>query len=151
MLTYYLLALGIVVVDQVVKYLTVANINLGQTVELIPNILSLTYIRNTGAAWSILEGRMLFFYLITIIVVGVLIYFLHHDAKGKPFYATSIAFLLGGALGNFFDRLRLQYVIDMFQLEFIDFPIFNIADLFITLGVMLMVSVLVYEEFFKGK
>ena len=67
------LTIILVIIDQVTKYLTVQNIELGQVIEFIPNIVSLTYIRNTGAAFSILEGQMWFFYIVTIIVIGVLI------------------------------------------------------------------------------
>lgn len=150
-LIYYFIAIGIIIIDQFTKYLTVSNIELGQIVDFIPGLLSFTYVQNTGAAWSILEGRMIFFYIVTIIVVGLLIYFLHHDAKGSRLLSLAIAMMIGGAIGNFIDRLLYQYVIDMVRLEFISFPIFNVADMALTLGVGLMLIGVIYEEFIKNK
>lgn len=149
MFKYYIIAAIIVIIDQITKFLTVQNIPLGESMEVIPGIFSLTYIQNTGAAWSILEGQMAFFYIVTIIVVIMLVYFLHKEAKGEPLFALSISFILGGALGNFIDRLHLQYVIDMFQLDFITFPIFNIADSALTIGVVIMLIYVIKDEFIQ--
>lgn len=151
MIKYYLIAGIIIIVDQITKYLTVTNINLGEIAEFIPGVLSFTYVRNTGAAWSILEGRMIFFYLVTIFVVGLLLYFLHHDAKGSTILSTAIAMMIGGAIGNFIDRVLLQFVIDMFRLEFMSFPIFNVADVALTLGVVVMIIGVIYEEFYANQ
>lgn len=149
MFKYYIIAAIIVIIDQITKFLTVQNIPLGESMEVIPGIFSLTYIQNTGAAWSILEGQMAFFYIVTIIVVIMLVYFLHKEAKGEPLFAIAISFILGGALGNFIDRLHLQYVIDMFQLDFISFPIFNIADSALTIGVIVMLIYVIKDEFIQ--
>lgn len=134
---YYLLSFIIVLIDQVSKYLTQAYVDLGQQVEWIPGLLSVTHIHNTGAAWSILEGQMWFFYIVTVIVVVMIIYYMQ-QMKDEPLLKTGLAFILGGALGNFIDRLLHQYVIDMIQLDFIDFPIFNLADTALTIGVILL-------------
>lgn len=151
MITYYIIALSIIIVDQITKALTVNQISLGETVDFIPGLLSFTYVQNTGAAWSILEGRMVFFYIVTLFVVGFLIYFLHHDAKDSRILSFAISLMIGGAIGNFIDRVLFQYVIDMLRLEFISFPIFNIADIALTLGVVLMMAGVIYEEFIVKK
>lgn len=134
---YYLLSFIIVLIDQVSKYLTQAYVDLGQQIEWIPGLLSVTHIHNMGAAWSILEGQMWFFYIVTVIVVVMIIYYMQ-QMKDEPLLKTGLAFILGGALGNFIDRLLHQYVIDMIQLDFIDFPIFNLADTALTIGVILL-------------
>lgn len=134
---YYLLSFIIVLIDQVSKYLTQAYVDLGQQIEWIPGLLSVTHIHNTGAAWSILEGQMWFFYIVTVIVVVMIIYYMQ-QMKNEPLLKTGLAFILGGAVGNFIDRLMHQYVIDMIQLDFIDFPIFNLADTALTIGVILL-------------
>ncbi|MDO5456802.1 MAG: signal peptidase II [Atopococcus tabaci] len=134
---YYLLSFIIVIVDQLSKYLTTAYIELGEQVEGLPGLLSITHIHNTGAAWSILEGQMWFFYIVTVIVALMIIYYMQ-QTKNQPLLQTGLAFILGGAVGNFIDRLLHQYVIDMIQLDFIDFPIFNIADMALTVGVILL-------------
>lgn len=140
------LTIILVIIDQVTKYLTVQNIELGQVIEFIPNIVSLTYIRNTGAAFSILEGQMWFFYIVTIIVIGVLIYYMYTEAKKDRMLGILLSFILAGAIGNFIDRLMLQYVVDMIKLEFIDFAIFNVADSYLTVGVILLFFYTFYQE-----
>lgn len=140
------LTIILVIIDQFTKYLTVQNIELGQVIEFIPNIVSLTYIRNTGAAFSILEGQMWFFYIVTIIVIGVLIYYMYTEAKKDRMLGILLSFILAGAIGNFIDRLMLQYVVDMIKLEFIDFAIFNVADSYLTVGVILLFIYTFYQE-----
>lgn len=151
MIIYYIIAMILIGLDQLSKYLTVQEVALGEVVPVIPNVLSLTYIRNSGAAWSILEDQMIFFYVITIVVVGALIYFLHTEGKKSPIASTGIAFIMGGAIGNFIDRLHLKYVIDMIRLEFINFPIFNVADMALTIGVIILIGYIVYDELVKKK
>ena len=144
---YYLsLTTLLVIIDQVTKYLTVQNIALYEQIEFIPGFMSWTYIQNTGAAWSILEGQMWFFYLVTIIVSGVILYFLYTEGKNDRIYGTILAIILGGTLGNFIDRLLHQYVIDMIKVEFISFPVFNVADSFLTVGVILLFIYSIYLE-----
>ncbi len=134
---YYFIALLIVLFDQILKYWIHNQFALGEKTEIIPSFLSLTHVQNTGAAWSILEGHMWFFYIVTLLVVGVVIYSMQKP-RNHPLMQTALAFILGGAIGNFIDRLLHRYVIDMFMVEFIDFPVFNIADMALTIGVVLM-------------
>ena len=146
MLVYYALATLIVCIDQFTKYLVVQNIPLHSAVEFIPKVVSLTYIQNNGAAWSILEGQFALFYIVTAIVTITIIYYLQKYAKGDRLLALSLSFILGGTIGNFIDRLFLKYVIDMIQLEFIHFPIFNIADSALVIGVALLIVYLIIDE-----
>ncbi|MCC5895871.1 MAG: signal peptidase II [Alkalibacterium sp.] len=147
MLLFYMIAVIIVGIDQLTKYLTVQTIPLHDTLEWIPNVVSFTHHRNTGAAWSILEGQMLFFYIITVVIVGVIIYYLHTYGKQDKLFGLSLSLILGGAIGNFIDRLFLQYVVDMVRLEFINFPIFNVADMALSIGVTLMIIYLIMDEY----
>lgn len=144
---YYLsLTTILVIIDQLTKYLTVQNIALYDQVDFIPGFMSWTYIQNTGAAWSILEGQMWFFYLVTVIVSAVILYFLYTEGKKDRIFGTILAIILGGTLGNFIDRLLYQYVIDMIKVEFISFPVFNVADSFLTVGVILLFVYSLYLE-----
>lgn len=144
---YYLsLTTILVIIDQLTKYLTVQNIALYDQVDFIPGFMSWTYIQNTGAAWSILEGKMWFFYLVTVIVSTVILYFLYTEGKKDRIFGTILAIILGGTLGNFIDRLLYQYVIDMIKVEFISFPVFNVADSFLTVGVILLFVYSLYLE-----
>ena len=129
------------IVDQLTKYLVVTQMNLGQSIPLIDNFLYITSHRNEGAAWGILQGKMMFFYIITLVVVGVVIVWLSRlDVKKDKLLVIALAFILGGALGNFIDRVFYQHVVDFIDTYIFgyDFPIFNIADSALSIGVALM-------------
>lgn len=146
LLIYLLVAAGIVVVDQIVKWWTVTNTALGEVHSFIPNILSLTYIQNTGAAMGILEGKMWIFYIITVVAVGACLYLLWRFRKGSKLLGFGIALILAGAIGNFIDRVRLGYVVDMFKTDFVDFWIFNVADAALSVGVIVIFIYLFLDE-----
>lgn len=148
---YFLISAILIGIDQWVKYWTVANIRLHESMDFIPSILSLTYIRNTGAAWSILEGQMWFFFIITIVAVVVVTYLLIKYRNEHWLFTVGLSFVLSGALGNFIDRMRLGYVVDMFQTEFMNFPIFNVADVSLFVGVAFIFIYTLFEEKLKGK
>lgn len=142
-----LVAMIAVALDQITKALVVANIPLGGYAEAIPGFFHLTYIQNTGAAFSMLEGRRTFFLLITAVFLGIVIYCVVKKVLTKP-YLWILAVITGGAIGNLIDRLLYGYVVDMIALDFIDFAIFNVADIFVTCGAAVLV---VYCLFFDRK
>ena len=149
-----LFAGAIVALDQVTKYLTVANIELYEKVSFLPGVLGLTYVRNTGGAWSLFSG-MLWLFVAVFAVMTVLILW-EYFKKPLPFTKFErwcIAAIYGGGLGNIIDRVRLGYVVDMLETEFISFPVFNVADCFITCGcIALMVSLVFFnKEFWKDE
>ena len=146
LVAYFLISALLVGLDQWSKYLTVQNISLGETKEFIPGFLSLTHLRNTGAAWSLLEGKMIFFYVITVIVSVVIIYLLIKNYKKSIWYSVGLSFVLAGAIGNFIDRVRLGYVVDMLQTDFMNFPIFNVADNTLVVGVICIFIYLILDE-----
>ncbi|OFI47734.1 signal peptidase II [Floricoccus penangensis] len=140
-----------VAADQFVKFWTVKNIPLGDSIPFIKNILSLTHLQNTGAAWSMFEGKQWFFTIITAIALVVGTYYLVKNINKNNGISYSIALIIAGTLGNFIDRVRLGYVVDMFQLDFINFPIFNVADSFLTVGLILIYICIFREDSKKGK
>ena len=141
LLFYALFAAGIVAADQLTKYLTVANIALGQRVDWLPGFLSLTYYQNTGAAFSSLEGQMWLFILIFVAFTLALVWEHRHNSMNfSTFDWWCIVAVYGGGLGNMIDRLRLGYVVDMIRTEFMVFPIFNVADCFITCGCIALMA-----------
>lgn len=146
LVVYFLISALLVGLDQWSKYLTVQNISLGETKEFIPGFLSLTHLRNTGAAWSLLEGKMIFFCVITVIVSVVIIYLLIKNYKKSIWYSVGLSFVLAGAIGNFIDRVRLGYVVDMLQTDFMNFPIFNVADSTLVVGVICIFIYLILDE-----
>ncbi|WP_417900613.1 signal peptidase II [Bacillus haimaensis] len=143
---YYLIALFIIIVDQVTKYLVVQYMELGENIPIIENFLYLSSHRNQGAAWGILQGQMYFFYIITMgVVIGLIIY-LQKLPNDQKWMKLALSLMLGGAVGNFIDRLLHQEVIDFIN-TFIfsyDFPIFNVADsaLVIGVGIILVLTLL---------
>ncbi|WP_215113480.1 signal peptidase II [Exiguobacterium sp. s63] len=145
---YYGLAILLIFLDQLTKWVVVQTMTIGQTIEVIPNLLYWTSYRNKGAAWGMLEGQMVFFFVITMLVVAGLTYFMHKEVKGYHLLGYSVGLLLAGAIGNFIDRLFRGEVVD-----FVDtypfgynFPIFNVADMALTFGVILMVVGILFEE-----
>ncbi|WP_405102335.1 signal peptidase II [Oceanobacillus sp. FSL H7-0719] len=148
MLRYYLVALIVILIDQFTKWLVVANMEIGQRIPIIEDFFYLTSHRNSGAAWGILQGQMFFFYIITMIVIVVIVYYMQRYAKNNTLLAISLSLLLGGAIGNFIDRLFRQEVVDFASFIFgnYHFPIFNVADSALTIGVILVIIATILEE-----
>lgn len=146
MLLYLILSILFVIVDQVVKIWIVNNFSLHDGMELIKGLVSILYVRNTGAAWGMFEGKMVFFYLITAVAVGTLLYLMFKEKGKSKLLLTTYSLILAGAVGNFIDRIRLGYVVDMFKFEFIDFPIFNVADICLTIGVIFLFYYVIFKE-----
>lgn len=147
-----LLVLGIVGADQLTKYLTVANIPLYGQVEAIPGLFSLTYVRNTGAAWSAFQGMTWLFVLVFAVFAVFLVWEFAKKRMGfTGFERWCLVAVFGGGLGNIIDRLRLGYVVDMIKTDFMDFPVFNVADCFISCGCILLLAHLIFmnREFWK--
>lgn len=134
-----------IVLDQWTKGLVANNMNLFESIEIIPGFFSITYAQNTGAAWSMMEGQMLFFYVITIVAFVLLVFYLKNLKEEQFLSKLGVIMMLSGTIGNFMDRVMFQYVRDF--LDFIifgyDFPIFNVADSFLCVGV----AVILLEEF----
>lgn len=151
MISYLIVAALLVVCDQLVKYWVVSNLSLGEAMNVIPNVFSLTYYQNSGAAWSILQGQMWFFAIVTFVAVPLCIWLLWKNRRGSKFYSLALGLVIAGALGNFIDRMRLGYVVDMFQTDFMNFPIFNVADMCLTIGVAMVFIYVLFEERFERK
>ena len=152
LLFYALFVGGIVAADQFTKYLTVANIALYEDVPFIPGLLQLTYVQNTGAAFSSFEGQQWLFALIFALFSGMIIWvFFRNTMKFTTFEWWCFAAIYGGGLGNMIDRIRMGYVVDMIETTFMEFPVFNVADCFITCGCILMIAhlILCNKEFWK--
>ncbi len=136
----------LIVLDQLVKWAVVSNIKLGEVKGFIPSIMSLTYLQNTGAAFSILENQQWLFTIITLLVIGGAIWYLIKNIKGSFWLISGLTLIIAGGLGNFIDRLRQGFVVDMFQVDFINFAVFNVADTYLTFGVLIMLLVIIKEE-----
>ena len=151
-LIFMLFSAAIVVADQITKFLTVANIALYEDVPFIPGLLQLTYVQNTGAAFSSFEGQQWLFAIVFVVFTGMV--FWEYFKSPMPFTTLErwcIFAIYGGGLGNMVDRIRLGYVVDMIETTFMEFPVFNVADCFITCGCILLIAhlVLFNKEFWK--
>ncbi|WP_105144816.1 signal peptidase II [Streptococcus suis] len=141
-----IVAAVLIVLDQLVKTWTVANIELDTVEPFLPGFMSLAYLRNYGAAWSILQNQQWFFTIVTIAAVTGLIWYYIKQIQGNIWTLFSLSLMIAGALGNFIDRIRLGYVVDMFHLDFISFPVFNVADICLSVGVGILFICIMKEE-----
>ena len=145
---YALLAAALVALDQLVKFLVRSNIGLGESVPFLPHVLQFTYVQNTGAAFSLLEEHT---WVLTLISLGasiLLAVLLFKKVFPHPFALTCLSAVLAGAVGNLIDRAFLGYVTDMFQTLFINFAVFNVADICVVCG---GIAFCVYYLLFHGK
>lgn len=147
---FIILPILIVVLDQVTKSLAVKHL-LGQApIVIIPGHFELRFVKNYGAAFGILQQQRIFFIIITTLVILFIIYFLYKNFNSLGNFAVfSIAMLLGGAIGNYIDRVRLGYVVDFIRVNLLksyDFPVFNIADIFIVIGTIFIVIVVLFDK-----
>ena len=150
---YLLMALcvvGITAADQLTKYLTVQNIPLGGRVDAIDGLFHFTYCQNTGAAFSAFQGMQWLFALIFLLFTLAIIW--EFKRKKLPFTTFErwlIICIYAGGLGNMIDRVRLGYVVDMIEVDFMRFAVFNVADCFITCGCILLVAhLLIFNKAF---
>lgn len=149
-----LMGVGIVCADQILKAWVVANIPLFSQVPVINGLFHWTYVQNEGAAFSILQGQQwLFAVLFAVLTVAIVWEFSTKKMGFSSFERWCIAAIYAGGLGNMIDRLRLGYVVDMIEVEFISFPVFNVADCFVTCGCIAMVVSLLFfhREFWKDE
>ncbi len=139
----------IVVLDQITKLFAVSHFKGTGTTEAIPSLLSFRYHENRGAAWGILSDHRWVFMVVSslaiLFIIGLFLYFRIKHTKVPLLLKVSLSFFCGGGIGNMVDRFRLGYVIDFLNFEFIDFPIFNVADSFISVGAVLMVLYLIID------
>ena len=145
---------GATALDQLTKFLVVENISLYGHVEFIPDVLSFTYVQNTGAAFSSFRGmQWLFLVVFIVFTAGVVWEFSKKKMPFTTFERWCIAAIYAGGLGNMIDRLRYGYVVDMVKTEFMNFPVFNVADCFITCGCILLLVHLFFfnREFWKDE
>lgn len=131
---YALLAAALVAVDQLVKYLVLQNIPLGGHVPFIPHLVELTYVQNTGAAFALFEEHTWLLALVSLAMSVVLVVALWKGFFRHPLGRLTLTLLLAGAVGNLIDRAFRGFVVDMFNLLFMNFAVFNVADICVVVG-----------------
>ena len=131
---YLLTILLCVAADQAVKYYVVTHLALYESAPLLPGLVELYYIRNTGGGFSILSGHTWLLTLLTAAVMVVVAVLLVRRTFPHPLAMWTLTAILGGGLGNLIDRVRLGYVVDMFNFQFMRYPVFNVADILVVCG-----------------
>jgi len=144
MLLFFLISVALVAVDQITKALAVAHLKLITTLPIFQDVLHLTYHENTGAAFSMLDGFRWGFVIIAVIVCGILVYVnLTKKVESKLFYTASIL-IVSGAVGNVIDRVATGAVVDFIDFRIINFPVFNFADICLTVGVAILFFAIIF-------
>lgn len=150
---FLILAVFLVGFDQFTKQLAVQYLKDGNRIALIPNVLYLLYLENRGAAFGMMQGMQSLFYVITVVVAVGLCWVQLRIPAGKRYFPLKAVSLLifSGAIGNFIDRVLQKYVVDFIYFSPIDFPVFNVADIYVTVGCGLMIVLFLFyykeEEF----
>lgn len=137
----------LVILDQMSKFYITHTLDLYGSIPIVEDVFELHYIQNAGAAWGLLQNRQLLFYIITgiVLILGCFVYY--RCVKFNLFQDIRVVLILilSGAIGNFIDRLRLQYVIDFLYFKLINFPVFNVADCYVTIGVFLLFILVLFK------
>ena len=145
---YAILTLALVALDQLVKYLVLTYIPLGGHVPLIPHLVELTYVQNTGAAFSLFNQHTWLLALTSLVMSLVLAAALWKNFFRHPLGKVTLALLLAGAVGNLIDRAFRGFVVDMFNFLFMNFAVFNVADICVVVG---GIAAALYYLFLAGK
>lgn len=145
MILWIIIAVLSVAVDFISKVIVSSNMELYGTAPFLPGIIEFRYIRNTGAAWGMFSDSRWVFMVLTAIAIIAIPFFLYKFGKVHKLFGISLSLIWGGAIGNMIDRVFYGSVVDFINFQFVDFPVFNIADCCVTIGAAMM---LVYVIFF---
>lgn len=132
--------------DRLTKMLAVKYLKDQAAVVVIPGVFQLQYLENTGAAFGVLQGKMWLFYLLTVMICAVCLFFYFRVPQGIHFIPMQLTLILlvSGAVGNFIDRISVQYVVDFLYFCLIDFPIFNVADIYVTAAACMLIVFILF-------
>ncbi len=141
----------IIVLDQVSKYAAVKYLKGNNPYVIIKNFFQLYYVENYGAAFGILQNKKAFFIIITsIVIISITFFLFRYSHSLTKLMKVSLSMLMGGAIGNLIDRIRLGYVVDFISIKFgkgYDFPVFNVADMFVVIGTFLIMIMIVSDKY----
>ncbi len=153
-----IVALVLILIDQLTKYLIDTYLGLHNSIPIWKDVFEIHYIRNTGTAWGLLAGQQTFFRVITVVLLIAMVAFFIILSKNNKFLPLNwtLVILFAGAVGNFIDRLRFGYVIDFLYFKLINFPVFNVADMYVVISMFLLTFLILFyykdEDFdFKSK
>lgn len=137
---------ALVLADQFTKYIAVVHLKDQPAIPIIPEVFELNYLENRGAAFGMLQNQKIFFVFVAAIILAVIAYVLYKTPEKKKYTILHVLLVLiaSGAVGNMIDRLRLDYVVDFFSFVLIHFPIFNVADIYVTVATAVLVFLLLF-------
>ncbi len=141
------LVILIIALDQGTKQLIIHNYALGEGTPVIKDVFEILHINNTGSAWGMLSGKTWLLTVFSVVMVGLLLYVLKNVLTDRHYLPIRIIIscVLGGAIGNMIDRIRLGYVTDFLYIKLINFPVFNVADIFVTIPVILLIIFMIFK------
>lgn len=151
LLPWGILTLFCVVLDFITKNMVKSSMVLKESIPLIENVFHITYIKNKGASFGMLEGGRWFFVAVTILMIAFIIFYIVSNKVEDKLFLLSASFIIGGGIGNLIDRIFYGEVVDFFDFCLIDFAIFNVADCFVVSGAILMVLYILLGEIIKKK
>lgn len=158
-----ILIFSMIAADQITKLLVIKKIPLGDSISILKfgqnEILSFTHVRNTGAAWSSFSSKTTMLTIVTLVIVAVMLVFLFVKPVQKKvfgrdvnkFEMVSFSFIIAGGIGNIIDRIRLREVVDFIRTDFIDFPVFNVADMWVVVGCIMFIIDIIVTDFVESK
>ncbi len=150
LIAYIVITAVLTQLDQITKYVAEGNLYMKNDIDIIKNVLTLTYLRNNGSAFGMFSGKINAFLVLTVIIVAVITYIVIRMPVTKRYLPMYIVctMLVSGAIGNFIDRVRFGYVRDFIYFKLINFPVFNVADCYVTISVAIFIVLIlfVYKE-----
>lgn len=145
-ISFSLMALLLIALDQLTKGLAKSSLSSGREIPILPHVLELLYVQNEGAAFGVLSGQRMLFFVITVLVLSVIVCLIRRLPEKRRYFPLFLSSLLifSGAIGNFIDRVRNGYVVDFLYFMPINFPVFNVADIYVTSGCALMIYLFLF-------
>ncbi len=146
LLTDFLGLIALVLADQFTKYIAVVHLKDQPAIPIIPDVLELNYLENRGAAFGMLQNQKIFFVFVAVIILAMIVYVLFKMPEKRKYTVLHVLLVLiaAGAIGNMIDRLRMDYVVDFISFVLIHFPIFNVADIYVTVATTVLVLLLLF-------
>ena len=145
-MVYFAICIGIIILDLATKYWAKTGLSKIGSIPLWEGVLHLTYVENRGAAFGILQNQKWFFIGVAALAVGAIAFAMHKFKNKSKILSLGLSFLAAGAVGNMTDRIVLGFVVDLFDFRLIDFPVFNVADIFVCIGAALVAIFVIFIE-----
>ena len=144
--TSILAVIGLVLLDQYTKLLALANLKGNEPFVFIQNVFELRYLENRGAAFGIMQNQVMFFVVVTVLMMAAILYLYKKCPSSKKYQPIKVCmvFIMAGAIGNLIDRVYRGFVVDFFYFSLIDFPIFNVADIYVTVAFFVLILLLLF-------